>query len=96
MSTIRFKSDESIERQTRTRRRRRNEDSKPVTMNAAIPNRQPIPWNIQKVKGPVVYTGSNKAWILDTGIMMNHPDLNVDRVNAFNVFTGTSAANDDK
>jgi hypothetical protein len=27
--------------------------------------------------------------------MLNHPDLNVDRVNAYNVFTGTNAADDD-
>jgi hypothetical protein len=27
--------------------------------------------------------------------MLNHPDLNVDRVNAYNAFTGTNAANDD-
>jgi Subtilase family len=66
-----------------------------IRRNQAIPNRQPIPWNIQMVNGPIQYTGTNKAWILDTGIMLNHPDLNVDRVNAFNVFTGTNAANDE-
>jgi hypothetical protein len=63
---------------------------------ARNPNGQALPWNIARVKGGVTYTGTNKVYILDTGIMLNHPDLNVDRVNAYNVFTGTNAANDDK
>lgn len=38
---------------------------------------QPIPYGITRVGGPVLYTGSNKAWIIDTGIDLDHPDLNV-------------------
>jgi Subtilase family len=78
-----------------TRRRRRRPTPSPAAAPVSIPNRQPVPWNIQRVKGPVRYTGSNKVWILDTGIMLNHPDLNVDKVNAYNVHTKTNAANDD-
>jgi Subtilase family len=82
-----------------TQRRRRRRKNKPPPTNTpiqpVISNRQQVPWNIQRVHGPVTYTGSNKAWILDTGIMLNHPDLNVDKVNAYNVFTRTNAANDE-
>jgi len=37
------------------------------------------PWGITRVGGSVTYTGSNRAWILDTGIDQDHPDLNVDQ-----------------
>jgi subtilisin family serine protease len=37
-----------------------------------------VPWGITRVGGPVTYTGSNEVWILDTGILLTHPDLNVD------------------
>ncbi|GAB3030943.1 S8 family peptidase [Spirosoma pulveris] len=39
---------------------------------------QTIPWGIERVGGVRAYTGSNKAWVLDTGIDFDHPDLNVD------------------
>jgi hypothetical protein len=37
---------------------------------------QTIPWGISRV-GAAVYTGSRVAWVVDTGIQYNHPDLNV-------------------
>ncbi len=36
------------------------------------------PYGVPRVGGGATYTGSNVAWILDTGIDLDHPDLNVD------------------
>ncbi len=38
---------------------------------------QTVPWGIERVGGYVSYTGNNKAWIIDTGVEFDHPDLNV-------------------
>ena len=38
---------------------------------------QTTPWGISRVGGIRPYSGSHKAWIIDTGIDLNHPDLNV-------------------
>jgi subtilisin family serine protease len=38
---------------------------------------QVIPWGITRVGGFVNYTGTKKAWVIDTGIQFDHPDLNV-------------------
>jgi subtilisin family serine protease len=47
---------------------------------------QTTPWGIGRVNGPVTYTGDQKAYILDTGIDLDHEDLNVATFgwNAFN------------
>lgn len=50
-------------------------DSEPID---DIPN-QAKPWGIGRVRAKNNYTGSAKAWILDTGIDLDHPDLNVDQ-----------------
>ncbi len=39
---------------------------------------QTTPWGITRVGGPIDYTGTGTAWIIDTGIDLDHPDLNVD------------------
>ncbi|MEX0647897.1 MAG: S8 family peptidase [Balneolaceae bacterium] len=39
---------------------------------------QATPWGIDRVGGATTYTGSNSAWVIDTGIQLDHPDLNVD------------------
>jgi len=39
---------------------------------------QTTPWGITRVGGATNYTGTNVAWIIDTGIDLDHPDLNVD------------------
>lgn len=40
---------------------------------------QSAPWGIARVGGPVDMSGSSKrAWVIDTGIDTDHPDLNVD------------------
>ncbi|CCH54825.1 peptidase S8/S53 subtilisin kexin sedolisin [Fibrisoma limi BUZ 3] len=51
--------------------------------------KQETPWGIAAVGGPTNYTGSNVAWIVDTGIDLDHPDLNVDAKRGKNfVITG--------
>jgi len=37
--------------------------------------------------GSVNYTGSAVSWIIDTGIQLDHPDLNVDASRGFTAFT---------
>lgn len=52
---------------------------------------QTTPWGISRVNGVANYTGSNRAWVIDTGIDLDHPDLNVDVARAANFSTGSSA-----
>jgi subtilisin family serine protease len=47
---------------------------------------QTTPWGIARVGGAVNYTGSSVAFIIDTGIDLDHPDLNVANY-GFNTFT---------
>lgn len=47
---------------------------------------QTIPWGIARVGGPVTYSGTAKAFIIDSGIDLDHPDLNVESI-GFNAFT---------
>ncbi len=48
---------------------------------------QEIPYGITRVNGGATYTGSHVAWIIDTGIDLDHEDLNVDASRGFNAFT---------
>lgn len=48
---------------------------------------QETPYGIVRVNGITEYTGSNVAWVIDTGIDLDHPDLNVDATRGFNAFT---------
>lgn len=56
---------------------------------------QTTPWGITRVHGGVNYSGTNKIWIIDTGIDLDHPDLNVDQANGWNFVANTQAADDD-
>ena len=57
----------------------------PTTPPPTLPPTQPpqppqmIPWGIVTVRanGTAAYTGNNSAWVIDTGIDLDHPDLNV-------------------
>ena len=42
------------------------------------PPAQTIDWGVQRVGGPSTAPADRKAWIIDTGIDLTHPDLNVD------------------
>jgi subtilisin family serine protease len=48
---------------------------------------QETPWGITRVNGGANYNGSNVAWVIDTGIDLDHADLNVDASRGFNAFT---------
>lgn len=48
---------------------------------------QETPYGITRVNGVSGYTGSGVAWIIDTGIDLDHEDLNVDASRGFNAFT---------
>ena len=39
---------------------------------------QVIDWGVSHVGGPMTYSGNNTAWVIDSGIDLDHPDLNVD------------------
>ncbi len=51
------------------------------------------PWGITRVNGGLNYTGTRKAWVIDTGIDLDHPDLNVDASKGFTAFTSGRDAN---
>ncbi|PZX56031.1 peptidase inhibitor I9 [Algoriphagus ratkowskyi] len=48
---------------------------------------QQIPYGIERVHGGATYTGSKKAYIIDSGIDSSHEDLNVSTSLGFNAFT---------
>lgn len=55
---------------------------------------QELPWGIARVGGGAAYTGNGTAWIIDTGIDFDHPDLNVD-VSRSKCFLRRGDANDE-
>ncbi len=57
------------------------------------PSEQETPWGITRVNGVSNYTGNSVAWVLDSGIDLDHPDLNVDEVRGFTAFTSGQDAN---
>ncbi len=54
---------------------------------------QETPWGISRVNGGVTYSGNATAWVIDSGIDMDHPDLNVDASRSAS-FLGGKDAND--
>ena len=53
---------------------------------------QSIPWGVTRVKGGAgTGSGSGTAWVIDSGIDLDHPDLNVDAARSRNFSSGTSA-----
>lgn len=48
---------------------------------------QETPYGITRVNGVTSYSGSGVAWVIDTGIDLDHEDLNVDASRGFNAFT---------
>lgn len=57
------------------------------------PDPQTTPWGITRVNGGVS-GAAGKAWIIDSGIDLNHPDLNVNSTLSKN-FTKAKSADDD-
>lgn len=56
----------------------------------ALAGGQTFPWGVLRVDGPLDGTGTT-AWILDTGIDLDHPDLNVDVNNSASFIASESA-----
>jgi len=57
---------------------------------------QETPPGITRVGGPIPYMGNSVAWVIDTGIQLDHPDLNVDVSRGFSAFTkGKDSGMDD-
>ena len=56
---------------------------------------QEKPWGIDKVNGGVSYVGNGVAWVIDTGIDLTHPDLNVDVSRSMSFLGGRDADNPD-
>lgn len=59
------------------------------------PPAQAIPWGITRVGGAVNYTGPKKAWVIDTGIDLTHPDLNVNTALSVSFVPRVTSPNDD-
>lgn len=55
--------------------------------NVVAQSTQETPYGILRVNGVTSYTGSSVAWVVDSGIDLTHPDLNVDASRGFNAFT---------
>lgn len=66
--------------------------AKPVPVPVQPP--QAVPYGVARV-GYANYTGNNLAWIIDTGIDLNHPDLNVNTALAKTFVVRTTTAEDD-
>lgn len=54
-----------------------------------------VPWGITRVGGGDTYTGSKKAWVIDTGIDLTHPDLNVNTALSVSFVPRVTSPNDD-
>ncbi|QGY47065.1 S8 family serine peptidase [Maribellus comscasis] len=67
---------------------------KPGTL-PSDPPAESIPYGIERVGGGVSYTGGHKAWIIDTGIDLDHDDLNVDAASGITYVPRTSSPDDD-
>ncbi|NME70931.1 S8 family peptidase [Flammeovirga aprica] len=59
---------------------------KPSTNQVTVSSSQTTPWGINRVNGGVSYNGNSVAYVLDTGIDLDHPDLNVNASLGFNAF----------
>ncbi len=62
--------------------------------STATASLQPIPWGIARVKGGINYMGDNVAWVIDSGIDLKHPDLNVDSIRS-RTFIAYTTPNDE-
>ena len=56
---------------------------------------QTIPWGITRVGGGATYSGTHAAWIIDTGVDLTHPDLNVDETRGKSFVSKITSPNDD-
>lgn len=69
--------------------------AKPAPTPVALPTPQVIPYGITRVGGGATYSGGHRAWIIDTGIDLDHLDLNVDVASGKTFVSRTTTPNDD-
>lgn len=69
--------------------------AKPAPTPVPLPTPEVIPPGITRVGGGEVYSGTKRAWIIDTGIDLDHQDLNVDAAKGKTFITRTTTPNDD-
>lgn len=55
---------------------------------------QTTPWGVNRVGGAIDGTNAGSAWIIDSGIDLDHPDLNVDVANSQTFLGGNSTPDD--
>jgi subtilisin family serine protease len=67
------------------------ESTKPEEINTQV-----IPYGITRVKGGATYKGKNVVFVLDTGVDVNHVDLNVEKKHGFNAFHNKEDGNANK
>lgn len=68
--------------------------AKPAPAPTPLPA-EVTPPGITRVGGGVSYTGTKKVWIIDTGIDLDHPDLNVDAASGKTFVARTTTPDDD-
>jgi subtilisin family serine protease len=68
--------------------------AKPAPAPVPLPA-ETTPPGITRVGGGATYTGTKKAWIIDTGIDLDHKDLNVDSEYGKTFVARTATPNDD-
>ena len=56
--------------------------------------KQTVPWGVQRVGRGDGTVLAAKAWVIDSGIDLTHPDLNVDAADGASFLTGDSSLND--
>jgi subtilisin family serine protease len=66
----------------------------PQVSAASLPAEQTPP-GITRVGGGATYTGTHKAWIIDTGVDLDHSDLHVNTTLAKSYVTSAKTADDD-
>ncbi len=59
-----------------------------------IPPKETIPWGIKRVVDGVLSGVGKTAWIIDSGIDLDHPDLTVDLARSKSFLGGTSTSDD--
>jgi subtilisin family serine protease len=59
-----------------------------------VPTTESTPWGIARVGGGT-YTGTHVAWIIDTGVDLDHPDLNVNASRGYDFINKDALADDD-
>jgi subtilisin family serine protease len=69
--------------------------AKPAPSPVPLPTPEVTPPGISRVGGGATYTGTKRAWIIDTGIDLDHADLNVDVARGKTFVTRTTTPNDD-